>query len=66
MINGISLAMVAGVGLRTLAGVIQAYPTFSTQAGAIRKATQAYTRTRRTSPVTWLLAKWLGRLCFRR
>jgi pyruvate/2-oxoglutarate dehydrogenase complex dihydrolipoamide dehydrogenase (E3) component len=35
MINGISLAMVAGIGLRTLANVIHAYPT---QAEAIKMA----------------------------
>ena len=63
MINGISLAMVAGVGLRTLAGVLQAYPT---QAEAIRKATQAYTRTRRSRSTAGLLTKWLRRFCVRR
>jgi pyruvate/2-oxoglutarate dehydrogenase complex dihydrolipoamide dehydrogenase (E3) component len=43
MISEITLAIVAGVGLRTLARVIHAYPT---QAEAIRKAADAYTRTR--------------------
>ena len=43
MINEITLAMVAGIGLRTLARVIHAYPT---QAEAIKKAADAYTRTR--------------------
>jgi len=38
MINEITLAMVAGIGLRTLARVIHAYPT---QAEAIRKAADA-------------------------
>ena len=42
MISEITLAIVAGVGLRTLARVIHAYPT---QAGAIRKAADAYLRT---------------------
>lgn len=43
MINEVTLAMVAGIGLRTLAGVIHAYPT---QAEAIRMAADAYCRTR--------------------
>ncbi|KWT91644.1 MULTISPECIES: mercuric reductase [unclassified Variovorax] len=58
MINGISLAMVAGIGLRTLAGVIHAYPT---QAEAIKKAADAYTRTRLSPLLGWLLRKWLNR-----
>ena len=43
MINEITLAMVAGIGLSTLARVIHAYPT---QAAAIRQAAIAYERTR--------------------
>jgi pyruvate/2-oxoglutarate dehydrogenase complex dihydrolipoamide dehydrogenase (E3) component len=43
MINEITLAMVAGVGLRTLARVIHAYDT---QAEAIVKAAEAYNGTR--------------------
>jgi pyruvate/2-oxoglutarate dehydrogenase complex dihydrolipoamide dehydrogenase (E3) component len=43
MINEITLAIVAGVGLGTLARVIHPYPT---QAEAIRKAADAYVRTR--------------------
>ncbi|MEO8857393.1 MAG: mercuric reductase [Burkholderiaceae bacterium] len=58
MINGISLAMVAGIGLRTLARVIHAYPT---QAEGIRKAADAYTRSRLTPWVAWLLRKWINR-----
>ena len=58
MINGISLAMVAGIGLRTLANVIHAYPT---QAEAIKKAADAYTRTRLSPLLAWLLRKWLNR-----
>ncbi|MBC7483629.1 MAG: mercuric reductase [Rhizobacter sp.] len=38
LINNISLAMVAGMGLRRLAGVIHAYPT---QGEAVRQAAQA-------------------------
>ena len=43
MINEITLAMVAGIGLSTLARVIHAYPT---QAAAIHQAAVAYERTR--------------------
>ena len=43
MISEITLAIVAGVGLSTLARVIHAYPT---QAEAIRMAADAYVRTR--------------------
>jgi len=57
MINEITLAMVAGIGLRTLARVIHAYPT---QAEAIRKAADAYTRTRLTPTIQSLLRRWLA------
>ena len=43
MISEITLAIVAGVGLRTLAKVIHPYPT---QGDAIRQAAEAYERTR--------------------
>lgn len=58
MINAISLAMVAGIGLRTLASVIHAYPT---QAEAIKDAADAYTRTPLSALRGWLLRKWLNR-----
>ncbi len=58
MINEITLAMVAGIGLRTLARVIHAYPT---QAEAIRKAADAYNRTRLTPRVRSRLRNWLAR-----
>lgn len=58
MINGISLAMVAGIGLRTLAGVIHAYPT---QAEAIKMAADAYTKSRLSPLLSWWLRKWLNR-----
>lgn len=58
MINEITLAMVAGVGLRTLALVIHAYPP---QAEAIRKAADAYNRTRLPSRVRLRLARWMER-----
>src|SRR5579883_2007723 len=43
MINGLSLAITSGIGLRALAQVIHAYPT---QAEAIKMAADAYCRTR--------------------
>ncbi len=58
MINGVSLAMVSGMGLRTLAEVIHAYPT---QAEAIKMAADAYTRTRLTPFVAKLARWWLRR-----
>jgi pyruvate/2-oxoglutarate dehydrogenase complex dihydrolipoamide dehydrogenase (E3) component len=57
MINEITLAMVAGIGLRTLARVIHAYPT---QAEAIRQAADAYSRTRLTPTIQSLLRRWLA------
>ena len=58
MINGVSLAMVAGVGLRTLADVIHAYPT---QAEAFKMAADAYTSTRLTPFLGGLARLWLRR-----
>ena len=45
MINGLSLAITSGIGLRALARVIHTYPT---QAEAIKMAADAYKRTRLT------------------
>src|SRR6266446_5765409 len=56
MINEITLAIVAGIGLSTLARVIHAYPT---QAEAIKKAADAYSRTRLTPTIRSLLRRWL-------
>jgi pyruvate/2-oxoglutarate dehydrogenase complex dihydrolipoamide dehydrogenase (E3) component len=56
MINELTLALVAGIGLRTLARVIHAYPT---QAEAIKKAADAYNRTRLTPTIQSLLRRWL-------
>lgn len=56
IINEITLAMVTGVGLRTLGRVIHAYPT---QAEAIKKAADACNRTRLTPLVRALLRRWL-------
>ena len=58
MINGISLAMVAGISLGTVSQVIHTYPT---QAEAIRKAADAYMRTRLSPALAWLLRKWINR-----
>ncbi len=58
MINEVTLAMVAGMGLRTLGKVIHAYPT---QGEAIRKAADAYNRTRMTSRIQSRLRRWLAR-----
>jgi pyruvate/2-oxoglutarate dehydrogenase complex dihydrolipoamide dehydrogenase (E3) component len=56
MINEITLAMVERIGLRTLGRVIHAYPT---QAEAIKKAADAYNRTRLTPTIQSLLRRWL-------
>ena len=56
MINEITLAMVANVGLKTLATVIHPYPT---QAEAIKKAADAYNRTRLTPTVKQVMTGWL-------
>ena len=57
MINEISLAMVAGIGLKKISRVIHSYPT---QAEAIRKAADAYARTRLTPFVRTLTTRWLA------
>jgi pyruvate/2-oxoglutarate dehydrogenase complex dihydrolipoamide dehydrogenase (E3) component len=58
MINEITLAMVANIGLRKLSRVIHAYPT---QGEAIRWAADAYNRTRLTPRVLARLHRWLAR-----
>jgi pyruvate/2-oxoglutarate dehydrogenase complex dihydrolipoamide dehydrogenase (E3) component len=58
MINGISLAMVAGIGLRTVARVIHTYPT---QADAIRMAAEACTSASAPSFGRWLARRWINR-----
>jgi pyruvate/2-oxoglutarate dehydrogenase complex dihydrolipoamide dehydrogenase (E3) component len=57
MINEITLAIVGKIGLGTLASVIHPYPT---QAEAIRKAADAYNRTRLTPFVKKLFTTWLS------
>ena len=57
MINEISLAMVAGIGLKTVSQVIHSYPT---QAEAIRKAGDAYNRARLTPFLKAISRRWLA------
>uniref|UniRef100_UPI0027386D51 FAD-dependent oxidoreductase n=1 Tax=Stenotrophomonas sp. YIM B06876 TaxID=3060211 RepID=UPI0027386D51 len=56
MINTVSLAMVAGIGLRRLAGVIHSYPT---QGAAIRQAAHACACAHASPWLAWLKRKWL-------
>jgi pyruvate/2-oxoglutarate dehydrogenase complex dihydrolipoamide dehydrogenase (E3) component len=56
MISEITLAMTAGIGLKTLARTIHPYPT---QSEAIKRVADAYNRTRLTPLVKSLLARWL-------
>ena len=56
MISEVTLAMVAHLGLRTLANVIHPYPT---QADALRRAAFQYSVTRVTPLVKRLLGVWL-------
>src|SRR3984957_16484510 len=57
MISELTLAMVGGLGLRTLARTIHPYPT---QAEAIKRVADAYNRTRLTPFVKGLFEKWLA------
>jgi len=57
MINGLSLAINCGIGLRALARVIHTYPT---QAEAIKMAADAYDRTRMTPTLKSLTRRWLA------
>lgn len=57
MINEITLAMVAGIGLRTVARTIHSY---GTQAEGIKLAADAYNRTRVAATVPSLLQRWLN------
>ena len=57
MISEITLAMVGGLGLGTLARTIHAYPT---QAEAIKRTADAYNRTRLTPRIKSLFTKWLA------
>jgi pyruvate/2-oxoglutarate dehydrogenase complex dihydrolipoamide dehydrogenase (E3) component len=55
MVNDLSLAMVAGIGLGTIAHVIHAYPT---QAEGIKKAAMAYAMAPAPTWVRWLRRLW--------
>ncbi len=57
MINDLSLAMVAGIGLSTIAQVIHAYPT---QAEGIKQAAMAYVRTPPSRWTRWLQRRWFA------
>jgi pyruvate/2-oxoglutarate dehydrogenase complex dihydrolipoamide dehydrogenase (E3) component len=57
MITEITLAMTAGLGLRTLARTIHPYPT---QGEAVKKVADAYNRTRLTPFLKGLFARWLA------
>jgi pyruvate/2-oxoglutarate dehydrogenase complex dihydrolipoamide dehydrogenase (E3) component len=56
MLNELTLAMTAGIGLTTLAKTIHPYPT---QAEVIKKVADAYYRTKLTPKVKKLLSSWL-------
>ncbi len=56
LLSEITLAMVGGLGLSTIAKTIHPYPT---QAEAIRKVGDSYNKIRLTSTVQWLFDKWL-------
>jgi pyruvate/2-oxoglutarate dehydrogenase complex dihydrolipoamide dehydrogenase (E3) component len=56
MINELSLAMTAGLGLSVIGKTIHPYPT---QAEAIKKLADAYNRTRLTPSLKKLLTAWL-------
>jgi pyruvate/2-oxoglutarate dehydrogenase complex dihydrolipoamide dehydrogenase (E3) component len=56
MISELTQAMVARLGLRTVAATIHPYPT---QAEAIKRVGDAYNRTRLTPFAKWLFGKWL-------
>ena len=57
MISEITLAMTAGVGLGAIAGAIHPYPT---QAECIKRAADAYNRTRLTPAVKRFFQMWLS------
>lgn len=57
MINEITLAMVAGLGLKTLSTVIHSYPT---QSEVIKKIADGYNRTRLTPTVKRVFTTWLA------
>jgi pyruvate/2-oxoglutarate dehydrogenase complex dihydrolipoamide dehydrogenase (E3) component len=56
MISELTVAMNRGLGLGKLAGAIHPYPT---QAEAIKRAADAYSRTKLTPTVSKLMKKWM-------
>jgi pyruvate/2-oxoglutarate dehydrogenase complex dihydrolipoamide dehydrogenase (E3) component len=56
MVNEITLAMTAGISLKTLASVIHPYPT---QAESIKRVAGAYYRTKVPPLVKKILTKWM-------
>ncbi|MBX3412097.1 MAG: mercuric reductase [Pirellulales bacterium] len=56
ILSQVTQAMVAGVGLKTIARTIHPYPT---QAEALKKIADAYSRTRLTPRVKSLFERWL-------
>ena len=57
MINEITLAMVGGLGLKTISRVIHPYPT---QAEAIKQVGDAFNRTRLTPRTRRILSRWFA------
>lgn len=57
MISEVTLAIVAGVGLKTIAQAIHPYPT---QAECIKRVADAYNRTRLTPTARTALKGWLA------
>ena len=56
-LSELTLAITAGIGLGTIAGTIHPYPT---QAECVKRAADAFNRTRLTPTVKWLFARWLA------
>jgi pyruvate/2-oxoglutarate dehydrogenase complex dihydrolipoamide dehydrogenase (E3) component len=57
MISELTLAMVGGLGLRTLSRTIHPYPT---QAEAVKRVGDTYNRSRLTPFIKALLTRWLS------
>ena len=57
MISELTLAMVGGLGLKTLAKTIHPYPT---QAEAVKRVGDAYNRSRLTPFIKMLFTRWLS------
>ena len=56
MISELTLAIVSGIGLGKISGIIHPYPT---QAEGIKQVADAYNRTRLTPGIKKLFAQWL-------